>query len=793
VNVLANWRFPWDRASHSPRRALPSAPQSWHSAASGAPILHLARDWLVAQGARPRPGPPGVLAARLLDGDTVTYTTDALYAREHPAARLLAPGTVGRDELLGAITSRASGTLRIPARDVNPTAIVRSAITLLDGRAAHGEDDQTHARCAACLEREGRIVIIGTGAVRDLRVERRSECTTIDAAVTISVRTHRGLREELARFAADAVSGDPLPPLDTTQLRTAEWHATPPTPQVAASDLERAKAGLAASVARTARAAGRLARVRSLADYHRRQADIMRTSERHLVEAPNEGRAILRARQGELDRLAAAHGVTVSSRVRAWNIIVEPRAEVRVGLRSGGALTVRVDLARQRIEAPRCLACAQPWRVGVRCAEGHVTCMNCHEICGHCGEGRCPQCAAPGMAACVACGEPTCARCARATARVRHPTAGAAHAARDASTASSPHAPQPAGGAHELTADDLDAMAPATWLAVVRWYLEAQGYRIQTEVTDVEAATVTFTCQAPHGSGDARALVVTPLGEAVPGGGDALQVRRLADERKRRRDVPLLVVTRLGASHVRRAYAVLPGVAVIDRDELLAYARRQAGAYGRAQAQAESETDARATAACAVQATLRGALLAAGEALASADRPVAVSQHATPSTIEGTEADARLLHQVLLACETLAEDWSNLFAATPTRADALAIEGNAASIGELANRATHLDTALRQATALWFSPAGRTPRATQHWRAALGEECALQCRLIASRLAAVDPAAWRDFDAAHPSGAVAAIAETQAAWQRAALRARRLRDECGVESVLVPLHPAPRA
>jgi hypothetical protein len=97
--------------------------------------------------------------------------------------------------------------------------------------------------------------------------------------------------------------------------------------------------------------------------------------------------------------------------------------------------------------------------------------------------------------------------------------------------------------------------------------------------------------------------------------------------------------------------------------------------------------------------------------------------------------------------------------------------------------------ALAEAVGALASPAGSGGRAVQRWRGALCEEFAYLCRLLASRCAAIAPEHWRDFDAAHPTGAAEAIATLLAAWQHAGLRALRLRDECG----RVAAEPAPDA
>jgi hypothetical protein len=363
---------------------------------------------------------------------------------------------------------------------------------------------------------------------------------------------------------------------------------------------------------------------------------------------------------------------------------------------------------------------------------------------------------------------------------------GSASTRRDAHTAD--------GRSNDLSMADVDAMTSETWRAFVRWYLETQGYHLLTAVVDDEAATMSFECHVPDGAGVQDVLVVTPASGAQRTGGDALLARSLAEQRKRWPGKQMVVITRLEASHVVAAYAGMPWLTLVDRARLAAHIQRQAGAFGHRQRRAESETEARANAALAVQATLRDALAEVANELASAAVAKAPVRDATaPATIESIEQQARLLRQVLLACETLAEDWAGLFGAAPTRANGLVIERDAAAIGQLGERATHLGAALRQAVGGLTTPAAKLSRAAQQWRGALDDEFAQQCRLLASKCGAIDPTQWRDFDAAHPAGAADTIAEAFATWQRASLRTRRLRDEASSAAAELAPHPAPRA
>ncbi|HEY7982575.1 MAG TPA: hypothetical protein VID73_00320, partial [Ktedonobacterales bacterium] len=681
MKLPARWRLPWRRAPH---------------AVTAAPILTLVRDWLVADGARIEPGPAGMVRARMPDGASVAYAASATDAPAPDHVRVLAPGAPSRDELLAAIARGAGQALRVPAGAANAAAIARAAITTLDARKHPPTGDPAHQLCAECLEREGRLLILDGGPVRGVRVERHAARASVEAVIALPLRTHRGARDEVARLVVDAATGAALPPLSAALLERAEADLAT---GASARDGAAVLPAIAAAVERAATAAGRLARLQSLPDYQRRQADVVATQERLLLEAPDDARAILTARQGELNALAIAHGVAVTPRLLTLTPISEPVAQVRASLAGRSVLALWVDLARATVEAPRCANCAARWRIGARCAEGHITCLSCQRVCGHCGARRCSQCAAAELAPCASCAAPTCARCARDTARGRHRRDAAALAVEDLTSASASGMHSVAAdGANDLTGNDLDNMTPATWRAFVRWNLERQGYGVLAEAADEDAAEVTFECQTSADGGAGSMLVVTPATGAPLAGGAAILARHLMERHQRRPGMRVMVVTRLEGRHLAAAFAPLPWLTVVDREQLTTEIRRQTEAFGRTRRRAESDTEARAIAAAAVQATLRDALAATADTLTSSPATGSVVGATTaPGTIGRIEQDARLMRQVLLASETLVEEWLGLFGAAPTRTNGLAIERDAATIAPLGARATHLATALREA------------------------------------------------------------------------------------------------
>jgi hypothetical protein len=783
---------------HSPGRAR-RARWQWRrrpAADSADPALRLAREWLLARGARLLTAAPDVIAGKLPDGALERYTASAQHARAEPALVSLAPSAPGRQSLVAAVTQRARGlVLRLPASGMTPERLARDAFAAPASaceRCAHGADGAAPL-CAACPLLAGRFIVLGgVAALRSATIEHRRDDRAIEYTFELTTSTYLGRRQELLRLAVDAATGDPVPALPEALMRQAQGMpgaeaASEPDPQL----LTYAEARLEPISA----AAGRLARAQVLPAYERRQKDVAALYSSLLVEAPDQGAAALAEREQALLRLAEAHAVEVSARLINAATILSPVAEVRVKFAGGGATTVAVDRGRDTVAPPRCAACDAAWRVGARCAGGHVTCLSCQRQCAHCGVRRCALCTTPALAPCPKCGQLACVRRARATERGRHRAVAPSRDATPASPASLPlDAPS---GPEDLRLADLDAMSPATWRACMAWLLAGAGYAVERAIAEAESATDPHAMTAlvyrrvsdraaTLPASDALAGLSAPLVVAVgfrpraPSvlGDDAIaRAWRLAA--RVGGATPLLLTTAYAApTPPRRASRTAPP-RILARGDLARLLTDRTAAYQQEQAIAAQAMDARASQAAAVRAVIIQGCAAAATRLSGTHIPQArgfTEQDAT-AQMDSLTAVARVARQSLTALETLADEWEGLSSATPARDDTLAITATPAQLEQLQQRADHLtDVLAREVAAIARAPA-LDDQVRDAWREAVVEELRLRCEALAARCEALDPERWRSFAAARNQEAAQRSVRAASASQRAAIRAARLQGE----------------
>lgn len=822
-------RFAWLPWRREPRQSPPASAQTasprqrhgwlgWlgkprSSVADGAvtadALLDLARAWVLAQGGRLRASEGDVVAGTLPEGTPVRYTRSAARARREPDTALLAPGTPAFEALLADVTRRGTALfLHVPAARVPADALARQAFAspapACPACATSDPDVTHHAALPACPITAGRFVVLGhSKGVRDADIERQWDALTAEHTFRMAVTSAHGRHEEIVRIAMDAATGERRQPFDASTLRraaAAPEDATQPTVQEL---IRQTYAWAEAQLEPAALAAARLARLRALAEYQRRQEHITATFSRLLMETPNLGQDLLAARERELAHLAEVYTIELEAQHLNAAVIASPMAHVRVRFAGGGAATLDVDLAHGTVAAPRCMACGSEWRLGARCAEGHITCQACQQVCAHCGVRRCAQCAAAPMEACSACGALTCASCARATARGRHrlrpSSAGVAAAARPGPEHTGSLEPAaPTRDSWALTVSDLDAMTPATWRTAVFWLLEGLGYTVERTLADDEPALALVCRSTTTAAADAREVHVPPPG---PHGTVLVLAHRAMQESMGRTD-PLARVQALAAqAHVARALVLttvplaaqaeqqprgIP-VAIVDRAGVANLLASQAAAHVRARAAADSEADDRARAAAGVRETLMAGLNAAAAVLAGAtgggrarhevESATMVDHEPVPTRMERITARALVVRRALAAIETLVAEWEACFAPTPTREGTLAIMADVATLEAQRQRADHLADVLRQGCADLAATHSPSDRTMAGWVESVLDELRLHCRSLVDRCAALDPSAWRSFERVRDDEAIQASAEALAASNRSGMRARRLQDE----------------
>jgi hypothetical protein len=767
------------------------------------PALLLARDWLVARGGRVSRVAPGLIEGTLPDGTPVRYTNMPQRAREEVGLALLLPGTPELAALQRAIAERSAGWIyRVRRAPADAMALARAAFAPpAAGCARCSEEPGAAGRgplCAPCPLRQGRIVVAGAGAVRRVTVERADERSAYEYAFRLRVASAQAEREEIVRVAVDAASGERLAPLDLALLAGAE--AVQSTgrdgadgdahdgPQVRLAEAERI-------IELAAQAAARLARARALPDYERQQDDLAATFERLLLEDPAAAREALAARERALARLVEAHAIGVETQLVAATAALTPLARVRVRFGGGTEARAEVDPCRGKVTA-RCEACGEEWRVGARCAEGHVTCLACQERCTHCGERRCTRCAAAPFAGCHECGAASCAACARTTARGRHRvmagiTVGGALA--EDVDGLEPSDPDAGAGPDDLRVADLDSMTPATWRECVAWLLDGLGYDVERDMDGV-GADLAFVCRAPAGGvsqgaanreGFAPRTVVAVAhrpGEGLLGGlalADLERARALAKLVDGAGGLLLTTACADGLEH--------PGIEVRDRAWLAAWLADRRVAHQRARDADAEAMEERAAAAGRVRAVLLDGLEEAHSRLVVDQTLPDVAPSAAGSggeRIQRLAAQADTARQALAALETLIGQWEAAFAPTASRDGTQAITATVGDLDGLAERAEHLLGVLREACAD-IGPAGGSGRLLD-WLAALRDELGERCQALAARVRALDPSGWHDFSAVRDDRTARASVEHEAAARRAGARAQGLRDVLDVPGARAP-------
>ncbi len=814
--------LPWRRPSRRPPSAdtpsaVPPQRRGWlqlgrkpaHSsgeAGSSDEVLDFAREWLLALGGRLLATDGDVLAGTLHDGTDVRYTRSAARARREPNAELLAPGTPAFDALLADVTRRGTALfLRAPAVDRLPEALAREAFAspapTCPACVASDPDAAHHAVSPECPLNAGRFVVLGASkGVRDAAIERRWEPLTAEHTFWMAITAPQGRHEEVVRIAVDAATGEPRQPLSTAILRRASAAPQDAAQADVADVIRQTQSWAEARLEPAALAAARLARLRNLAEFQRRQEHITGTYAQLLVETPDLAQDLLSARERELARLSEAYAIELETRPVNAAVIATPMAHVRVRFAGGGEAELDVDLACGTVAQPRCVTCGSAWRLGARCAEGHVTCLACQQVCAHCGMRRCARCAAAPMQECPTCSAMTCASCAKATARGRHRvqaiTAVAPAPALPAVESTAHRAvPTAAPDAWDLTVADLDAMTPVSWQSAVAWLLECLGHTVERTLESDETVLAVACRPSEQAGSNARAGELESRGtmlalahrpdEGFRTGDDLFaRVGALAAELPTTRG---LVVTTVPAAALPERRPQGMELEIVDRAGLERLLAIQASAYLRARASADSETDARARAASAVRAGLLTGTTAAADLLLGAvggptshdgaEAAGSLDREQLPARLERVIAQALVVRRALAAIETLLAEWEATFAQAPTRDGTLAISADVATLESQKDRAGHLTAALHEVcTALIATPASGG-RHLDEWFGSVLDELAHHCRSLAARCAALDPTEWRSFDRVRDDDAVRASAEALAASKRSAMRARRLRDE----------------
>jgi len=690
-------------------------------------LLAFARDVLVASGARVRVEATDVLLATLLDGAQRRYTTTLARAREEQDTELLVVGGTALAGLLEECARHSRLTALRLATEADPVAVAREACALPVSGCAQCSGTADAPRCERCPARAGGVTLRGLGRVTRAAELRRWTAWQVELTYRVSCRDRQERTDEWLRVGVDPESQLRLEPLDTAALARAESAMPPADAEVL---LRAAMQTGAESLDPALTADAAVARLRSAADFHRRLEDIGNTFDRMAREETGTPAALTTARQREIERLREVFAVDVEAQLESACFVETTLAEVELRLARGGSLTLTVDLGRAQVHPPRCVACARPADVGGVCQHGHFTCASC--------SGK-PN------GACAACAGDSAQLPARPEARGEHE----------------------ADESMSLAIEQVDALTPGMWAALVRWLLERDGATV--ERVDHGATEIVL-----HGGG-AEGHVVA-LAQRLPAGWalGEVEVKRAASLCAGSAGARAVLIASAPASAQARAAAARLGVQLLDLEYLCERLAILAQSYQREREHASRDAAARASAAATAREQMLAALHGSEELLASAaanNRRVSGAGIAgAAATISGARQSAE---RALLAWETFADDWLSSFADREGRDGSLVIAADLARLSELGERAGHLGAALRQCCEVIADSPGVGALGYSAWRKAVLEELTTRSEALRWRVLAVEPAQWRDFRAARDAQALAQADAAASAASHASARAAK--------------------
>jgi hypothetical protein len=686
------------------------------------PWLRLARDYLLAQGARIRMEEDTLIAGELAGGGPVIYT-DAP-DRAGDGALLLVPGSAAVTQLVAEIEARSRiGAMRLtPATDPLTLAASFSA-----------------AQGAAQVQESGLRLHWEKRPARATTM-RSYERTTAELEFRVSGRDYVGRIVDTVRMGLDTASGEVCPILEQAQVAVAQ--STLMTP--ADRDMLRALHGqMDGRMRPSIDAVATFLRLRSEPEYQRRIETASALAARLQRERPESAQETDQALQREIAALGSVFAVEVECALAAAWVIHTPMASVAYHLASGATVEITLDLGRAAAETLTCAVCQTATREATICAHGHVICAACHAL-------------APSA----------CAICAGA-ASVSYRRPVRRHAAS-----------QPTGGDHKGAATGLDLdgfalMSPAMWRACVGWLLERQGYTVATALASVEAEVRWRGVDVDGRDIFIRALRRAPAQELQQH--DVVETARLA--REQHLDHAALLTAGAPSPAAREA-AEASHMQIIDGAALRAQLASLAVSSDRQIESAAAETKARARAATAAHVAIRKALVNASKALgATSAQPRVVGSAALAQARERLRAARISTEQALLAWETLLADWLAAFGSAPAHDGSLTFLVDANAFKALRERAGHLGSALESALREIAAAPTDGEMGYDVWRDAVVEEARLRYAALETRLRVVDPAEWMDYDVARASAREAEDMYAERAAAHASARADKAQSQ----------------
>lgn len=699
------------------------------------PILALARDYLVAMGARVRVEGVDLVTAELPDGSSRSFTASVAVAGARMGIELLAPGSPALNEMVAACADASVVTSFGLASHHDVVGLVRESVAAPPascGACTTQRAGHAFSVCDACPLREGRLALRGFERIRRATERGRRRSWSAEVSFSVVSRDRQGRLDDRLRLAFDVATGEAVEPVALEALARA---TDAPLPQsVAAASgtvLERAEAAV--------RAPGEIAAaflaLRANGDYPKRREEITATHAAIRRERPEEAHELDRALAVELQRLDDTFAVSVEVTPVSVAFVASDYVEVVVERHGAKEVALTCDAGRGVVLPPVCAMCARPARTGLICAEGHVTCGACLGARG--GGPACPVCSGvtPPDAPQRETGEGREQAVAKETA---------------------------------LSAAALVALPERVWEACVRWIAEQRGMRIERVTQSQRGLTLRgeragspICVFAPRAVGDwgvsgrlsgddvrqAAAHVAAEPGTAcvllapVPVSGQALaEAERLGVELW----ADLAVKDTL--DEAARAYETEREAAVAHRQRCLALldtVRRESLA-----ALEETET-------CLATSPATARLNARGQVV---------------QAIEATKEGRDHLLQALVAWDTVVADVQTAVGPRPRRDGALDIVASPATLQELLDRVRHLAQVTAASARQLADLAPRGDFGYAEWRTSVLDEVTARCEAARWRLLALDLAKADDYDRAHDQQAIERAEAAALAAQRAAAR-----------------------
>jgi hypothetical protein len=710
-------------------------PSRRETAPNHGPWLRLARDYLLAQGARIRTEEASHILADLPDGSQIAYT-DA-QGRDQDGAFPLVPGSAAATEMIAAIEARSrSGALRLsPAIEALALAASFSAPTAEKrGRSQTGAGG-SHEE-AATPQQDGGLVLHWGKPPSHTSISRSWESASVEVEYRFTGRDHFGRVEDTLRVTADPTGGVERPVLDLSQATQAQSAPLTPTDRDMLKTIlgqmdERLRPDL--------EAAASFLRLRAQAEFRRRIETAQGVAERARREQPEEARQTEQALKQEVAAISAVFAVEVEASVTAAWVIHSPMADVIYHLPGGTTVEAALDLGRAAAEPLTCAVCQQATREATICAHAHILCPACRDQTLE-----------------------SCGLCSGAVSSKTASRSGARQAARAGRKDSSP----------ALSFDGLTRLGPAMWRACVGWLLEHQGYTLN--LTTIDATSACWRGMDADGKEQfIQALRNAPshfISER-----DVAEAARLAHEQRLER---ALLLAAGSPTRAARTLAETSNVRILDGETLRSQLAAAAESVDQQQTTAQAETKARARAASSAYAALQKTLTTAAKRLEpKTAKPGAPASETLAKARDQLRAARIAADQAFLAWETLLADWLESFGSAPAHDGTLSLLGDASEFAALRERGTHLGSALADLLRNLAGTPSDGEMGYGAWRSAVIEEARLRCAALIARLKTVDPAQWADFDAARPPASETAALEAEIAARRATARADKAQSQ----------------